>query len=154
MFRPAGRRCKARPVSEPQPRPWPAGVETLIVDGNNVVGARADGWWRDRPAAVRRLFGRLRCLHEGWTGALYLVLDVPQADLPEGGNDGIEVRYPGRKGRNAADGRIVLLLDELGDGEKVAVVTSDRALADSVRQRGAIVVGAGTFLGHLDHSGC
>lgn len=134
--------------------PWPAGVETVIVDGNNVMGARADGWWRDRPAAVRRLFGRLRCLREGWTGVLFLVLDVPQKDLPEGRHDGIEVRYPGRRGRDAADERIVRLLDELGGGEGVAVVTSDRALADSARQRDVAVVGAGTFLAHLDDSGC
>jgi hypothetical protein len=26
-----------------------------IVDGNNVIGSRPDGWWRDRPAATRRL---------------------------------------------------------------------------------------------------
>jgi YacP-like NYN domain-containing protein len=134
--------------------PWSADVETVIVDGNNVVGARADGWWRDRPGAVRRLFGRLRCLQAGWTGALFLVLDVPQADLPEGPSDGIEIRYPDRRGRNAADDRIVRLLDELGGGDAVAVVTSDRALAKSVTQRRAIVVGAGTFLRHLDDSGC
>jgi hypothetical protein len=144
----------AEPRPEPQPRPWPTGVETVVVDGNNVVGTRADGWWRDRPAAVRRLFGRLRCLRDGWTGELFLVLDVPQADLPEGRHDDIEIRYPGRKGRNAADERIVLLLDELGAGEGVAVVTSDRALAESVRERRGVVVGAGTFLGHLDDSGC
>jgi hypothetical protein len=153
MFRPRHRRCKAPLVREP----WPAGVETLIVDGNNVVGARADGWWRDRPGAVRRLFGRLRCLHAGWTGALFLVLDVPQADLPEGRHDGIEIRYPDRRGRDAADERIVRLLDELGElgaGGDVAVVTSDRALADSARQRRATVVGAGTFLAHLDDAGC
>ena len=134
--------------------PWPAAVETVIVDGNNVVGAKADGWWRDRPAAVRRLFGRLRCLHDGWTGGLFLVLDVPQADLPEGRHDGVEVRYPDRRGRDAADERIVRLLDELGAGERVAVVTSDRALADSARQRRATIVGAGAFLAHLDTRGC
>lgn len=25
------------------------------MDGANVIGAKADGWWRDRPAAARRL---------------------------------------------------------------------------------------------------
>lgn len=136
--------------------PWPAEVDTLIVDGNNVIGTRADGWWRDRPAAVRRLLDRLRC-QRAWVGALYLVLDVPQADLPEGPHDGVEVLYPDRRGRNAADDRIVRLLDDLaevGTGEQVAVVTSDRALADSARQRRATVVGAGTFLTHLDSAGC
>jgi predicted RNA-binding protein with PIN domain len=135
---------------------WPSGVRTLVVDGNNVVGAAADGWWRDRPAAVRRLLGRLRCLRQaddGTDGDLYLVLDVPQADLPEGRHDSVEVRYPDRAGRNAADDRIVRLLEELAT-DSVAVVTSDRALAAAARQRGATVVGAGTFLAHLDDAGC
>ena len=43
----------------------------LVVDGNNVIGAVADGW-RDRPAAVRRLLGRMQCLGE----PAVLVLDV------------------------------------------------------------------------------
>ena len=30
-----------------------------IVDGNNVMGSRPDGWWRDRRGAQRRLVGRL-----------------------------------------------------------------------------------------------
>ena len=32
---------------------------TVIVDGANVMGARADGWWRDRAAAMARLHGEL-----------------------------------------------------------------------------------------------
>jgi 8-oxo-dGTP diphosphatase len=32
---------------------------TVIVDGANVMGSRADGWWRDRAAAMARLYGEL-----------------------------------------------------------------------------------------------
>jgi 8-oxo-dGTP diphosphatase len=32
---------------------------TLIVDGANVMGSRADGWWRDPPGAMARLHGDL-----------------------------------------------------------------------------------------------
>ena len=31
----------------------------LIVDGMNVIGSRPDGWWRDRPGAMRRLVEKL-----------------------------------------------------------------------------------------------
>lgn len=31
----------------------------LIVDGANVMGSRADGWWRDRAGAMARLHGEL-----------------------------------------------------------------------------------------------
>ncbi|HKA95568.1 MAG TPA: NUDIX domain-containing protein [Streptosporangiaceae bacterium] len=35
---------------------------TLIVDGANVMGSRADGWWRDRAGAMTRLYGELAAL--------------------------------------------------------------------------------------------
>jgi 8-oxo-dGTP diphosphatase len=57
-------------------RTWPsfaAAPVTLVVDGANVVGARPDGWWRDRAGAAARLRERLAALH----GA---VLRVPATD--------------------------------------------------------------------------
>jgi predicted RNA-binding protein with PIN domain len=119
----------------------------LVIDGNNVIGAVADGWWRDRPAAVRRLLRRLQCLGEPAT----LVLDVPQRDLPEGDHDGIAVRYATRRERDAADDLIRELVAETPD---VTVVTSDRALRTDVEAAGATVIGAGTFLGQLSAAGC
>jgi predicted RNA-binding protein with PIN domain len=112
-----------------------------------VIGAIADGWWRDRPAAVRRLLRRLQCLGEPAT----LVLDVPQGDLSEGDHEGIAVRYATRRGPNAADDLIRELVAEVPD---VTVVTSDRALRRDVEAAGAAVIGAGTFLGRLDAAGC
>jgi 8-oxo-dGTP pyrophosphatase MutT (NUDIX family) len=38
---------------------------TLIVDGANVMGSRADGWWRDRAGAMMRLHGELAVLAAG-----------------------------------------------------------------------------------------
>ncbi len=119
----------------------------LLVDGNNVIGAVADGWWRDRPAAVRRLLGRLQCLGEPLT----LVLDVAQPDLPEGDHGGVAVRYATRRGRDAADDLIRELVAEIPDA---TVVTSDHALRRDVEAAGAAVIGAGTFLGQLDAAGC
>lgn len=135
------------------------GATTLIIDGNNVVGAGAAGWWRDPPAAVRRLLDRVRCYGAATGGAVVLVLDVPQPDLAEGDNDGVVVRYATRRGRDAADERILELLDAgvPGDASRaggVEVITSDRALADGARQRGALVTGAGTFLARLEDLGC
>jgi 8-oxo-dGTP diphosphatase len=47
----------------------------LIVDGANVMGSRADGWWRDRAGAMARLHGELAALAaHGLTGP------VPGAD--------------------------------------------------------------------------
>lgn len=131
----------------------PPKFEVLVVDGNNVMGAAAGGWWRDPPAAVRRLLGRLSCLAERGDGRILFVLDARQPDLPEGSHEGVEVRYATRSGPDAADERIVELLEE-GLGGDVEVVTSDRALADEARRLGARVTGAGRFLSQLDEAGC
>gem|GEM_PF-1928888 len=34
-------------------------ARTWVIDAANVMGARPDGWWRDRPAAAVRLYQRL-----------------------------------------------------------------------------------------------
>jgi 8-oxo-dGTP diphosphatase len=47
----------------------------LVIDAANVIGSRADGWWRDRAGATRRLLGRLRSL---------AVAGIPASELPEG----------------------------------------------------------------------
>lgn len=119
----------------------------LVVDGNNVIGAVADGWWRDRPMAARRLLARLECLGERAT----LVLDVAQPDLPEGDHGRIAVRYATRRGRDAADD---LIRELVADDAGVTVVTSDRSLQRDVEAAGAKVIGSGTFLARLDAAGC
>jgi 8-oxo-dGTP diphosphatase len=118
-----------------------------VIDGNNVIGSVADGWWRDRPAAVRRLLTRVQCLGEPAT----LVLDVAQPDLPEGDHGGIAVRYATRRGRDAADDLIRQLV---ADAKDATVVTSDRALRRDVESAGAKVIGSGRFLAMLDGAGC
>ena len=129
------------------------GPTRLLIDGNNVVGAAAGGWWRDPPEAVRRLLDRLRCYAAATGEAVEVVLDVPQPDLPEGDHRGVVVHYATRRGRDAADDRIIELLD-VGPAVGVRVVTSDRHLAESARRRGARVTGAGTFLARLGDAGC
>lgn len=44
------------PIGEPEP------VTTIVVDVANVMGARADGWWRDRAGAALRLCGQVIAL--------------------------------------------------------------------------------------------
>jgi len=130
-----------------------AGPKTLLIDGNNVMGAAVGGWWRDPPAAVGKLLDRLRCYVAVTGQPVELVLDVPHPALPEGEHDGVVVRYATRRGRDAADDRIVELLDVDCAG-LVEVITSDRDLAERVRSRGARVTGAGRFLSQLDDAGC
>lgn len=109
----------------------------------NVIGSRPDGWWRDRRGAMTELVRRLGYLKGRKVTA---VLDGREwaLEAPEG----VEVVFaPG--GRNAADDMIVRLLAE-DPPPRPVVVTSDRALADRVREFGAEVRPAGSFLRELD----
>jgi predicted RNA-binding protein with PIN domain len=128
-------------------------VSRLVIDGNNVMGAAADGWWRDRRGAARRLLGRIQCFAAASGDDVTLVFDVPDRELPAGERDGVQLVYATRSGRDAGDDRIRELLAADG-GDGVEVVTSDRALADSARELGATVTGAGSFLGRLEDAGC
>jgi predicted RNA-binding protein with PIN domain len=126
----------------------------IVVDGMNVIGSRPDGWWRDRDAAARRLLGRLQHAATRSHDALTLVLDGrPPADVAEGVHDGVDVRYARRRGRDAADDRIVELVAADSDPASLRVVTSDRGLADRVTALGATTERAGAFLRRLDDLG-
>jgi predicted RNA-binding protein with PIN domain len=125
--------------------------ERVIVDGANVVGAGAGGWWRDRAGAMRRLADRLTCYGAAAGVHVDLVLDAP--DLPAGPHGSVTVHHATRRGRDAGDDRIRELLAG-GDPRTVQVVTSDRALRVDALHVGAEVVGAGTFLSRLDAAGC
>jgi nicotinic acid mononucleotide adenylyltransferase/predicted RNA-binding protein with PIN domain len=115
----------------------------IIVDGNNVIGSRPDGWWRDRAGASRRLVEDLRALALRTGDRIAVVLDGrPLTELPEGVHERVLVAYARRAGRDAADDRIVEEVTRDRDPATLIVVTSDRALAERVRALGARVEGA------------
>jgi predicted RNA-binding protein with PIN domain len=120
----------------------------LIVDGMNVIGSRPDGWWRDRPAAMRRLAGDL-AEHARRTGdEVVVVLDGAPLALEV--DDGVEVRFAAGRGPNAADDDIAALVESDADPARLTVVTSDATLAERVRAAGGEVTGAGAFRRGLD----
>jgi predicted RNA-binding protein with PIN domain len=103
-----------------------------VVDGNNVVGSRPDGWWNDRPAAQARLTQRVAEWCRTHDDRVTVVFDAPLptsvADLA-GAN--LEVVESSRRGRDAADHEIVDLVAGLdASAGEVTVVTSDRGLRD------------------------
>jgi len=129
----------------------PEARRRLIVDGNNVIGSRPDGWWRDRAGAARRLVVALQALARRSVDQISVVLDGrPLADLPEGIHAGVLVAYATRAGRDAADDRIVAEVERDRDPASLVVVTSDRALAERVRALGAHVERAGSLLARLE----
>jgi predicted RNA-binding protein with PIN domain len=119
-----------------------------IVDGNNVMGSRPDGWWRDRVGGMRRLVEQLDAWARDSGEDVLVVFDGKPFTFEESG-DGVEVAFATRAGRDAADDDIARIVEEDDDPGSLTVVTSDAALADRVRAAGADVEGAGSLLRRL-----
>jgi predicted RNA-binding protein with PIN domain len=109
-----------------------------LVDGMNVIGSRPDGWWRDRPGAMRRLVDELEQLD----GEVAVVFDGKPFDLE---SERVEVAFASRRGQNAADDDIAARVETDADPAAITVVTSDAELERRVREHGADVEGAGRF---------
>jgi hypothetical protein len=116
-----------------------------LVDAMNVIGSRPDGWWRDRPGAVRRLHAALAGFVRESGDEVVLVLDASVSALAERSPPGLTVVTAPRPRPNAADDVIVGLVERDPDPRRLRVVTSDAALAARVRRLGAAVEGAGAF---------
>jgi hypothetical protein len=110
-------------------------VTVLLVDVANTLGARPDGWWRDRAGATSRLLDRLAGLAArelpGPDGAPVLVDEV--IAVVEGRARGVAepdgvrlVRAPGSGDDALADCAVRLATE----GRRVLVVTADRGLRD------------------------
>ena len=129
-----------------------AAPSRVIVDGMNVFGSRPDGWWRDRPGAMRRLARQLQTLAADEPASRFAVVfdGRPLPDLPEGVHDGVLVAYATRGGANAADDRIVEEVERDRDPQSLTVVTSDRGLVERVTALGARVEGAGSLIRELE----
>jgi predicted RNA-binding protein with PIN domain len=125
-------------------------VAEWIVDGNNVMGSRPDGWWRDRRGAQRRLVQRLETFAAERDEPVTVIFDGRPHNA--GGGERVAVRFARRSARDAADDDVAALVARHPDPASLTVVTSDRELADRVRAAGGEVVGAGPFLRRLDES--
>ena len=124
----------------------PATQQKVFVDGNNVMGSRADGWWRNRAEAALRLAAEIDQLARTCGGAWTIVFDGPAPrDLSEQYKY-ITVDHVARGGRDGADNRIVELSKALPNRTSVLVYTSDARLRARIRALGAKVAGARTLL--------
>jgi predicted RNA-binding protein with PIN domain len=122
----------------------------LVVDGNNVLGSRPDGWWRDRKGAARRLVAELTAFSARTGDGVMVVFDGrPVPGLAVGVHGGVHVAYARRAGRDAGDDRIVEEVARHDDPSSLTIVTSDRELARRVRELGAQVESAGALTREL-----
>jgi hypothetical protein len=139
-----------------------AGMDvTLIVDGANVMGSRADGWWRDRAGAMARLHGELAALADHgisgpvpgageadeaaagrWFPHVYLVVEGRTRAVLDLVAPAPRVRVVAARGEG--DDEIAGLAGRL-TGRRV-VVTADRELRRRCEAAGAAIAGPGWLI--------
>lgn len=146
-------------------------ASVAVVDVANVMGARADGWWRDRAAAALRLCREVMALAQrpdSPAAAWVLVLEgqardavamlggnaLPDAGAPPGDDwvpppdQTLPVRVvaaPG-SGDDAIVGVVAEAVAAQEEEESVLVVTADRELRARCEELNASVVGPGWLL--------
>jgi predicted RNA-binding protein with PIN domain len=112
-----------------------------LVDGMNLIGSRAGGWWKEPGRAVRALVAELNAYAAATGDPVTLVFDSrPEGPAPAAAE--IEVRFADGTPQ-AADRLIVELVREHPDPGTVRVVTSDGAA-------GGRVVGVRSFRERLE----
>ena len=117
-----------------------------FIDGNNVMGAGADGWWNDPVAGARRTTQAVAIWCRTHDDGVVLVFDGrPEPSVAELAGGNLTVAFAPRPGRDAADDEIVARVGErFADEPDLTVVTSDRGLVDRLPP-GVHVEGAGRF---------
>ena len=126
-----------------------AAQSRVFVDGNNVMGSRPDGWWRDRAGAARRLVAEIIPLALGHGGVWTIVFDGKEPPAMPPSPECIIVVHTGHGRRDGADDRIVELVHERSDRAASLVYTSDAKLRTRVKALGTQVMGSGTLLGQI-----
>lgn len=122
-----------------------------IVDAMNVIGSRPDGWWKDRHGAMVVLVNRL----ERWADARGDQVTVVFERPPKAPIDSsvVQIAHAPRAAANSADDEIVRLVQADPQPGEIRVVTSDKALAERVRDIGASVYRAEAFRDLIDPRG-
>jgi 8-oxo-dGTP diphosphatase len=121
-----------------------------VVDVANVMGARPDGWWRDRVGAALRLGREVTALARAEPATQWvLVVEGRARDAaPLLEQDGPPVRVVSAPA-SGDDTIVEVVMTSIAQGESCLVVTADRELRQRCEEHGASVIGPGWLLGRL-----
>ena len=121
----------------------------VLVDGNNVMGSRPDGWWRNRAEAAQRLVADIVPVARHLGGTWTVVFDGAEPPPLTPPQERVSVVHTGHGRRDGADDRIVALVGALPEPAMALVDTSDAGLRARVHALGARVAGARTLLNEI-----
>lgn len=120
----------------------------LVVDGANVVGARPDGWWRDRAGAAARLHGRLAVADTSYDEIVLVLEGQAKGGVPAGKDAHLRTVHASRDG----DAAIVAAARASREREhEVVVITADRALQMKVEALGCRTMSPTWLLALIEH---
>ncbi|MFE3319228.1 NYN domain-containing protein [Nocardia sp. NPDC059195] len=122
----------------------------IVVDAANVIGSRANGWWKDRAGAARRLLSDVANLttHLPESTEITVVLEGAAKAAVDGAEPSVP-RMQVALAERSGDDKIVDVVAET-DREQITVVTADRELRARVEAHGAETVGPGWLWRQLD----
>ncbi len=121
-----------------------------VIDGNNVMGSRADGWWNDRVGSSARLAQEIAVWTRGHEDAAVLVFDCrPTGEISVAAGGNLAVEFAHRVKKDGADDRIVEIVEDLfaqsANSPEIITVTSDKGLINRLPP-GVQVVSSGRFI--------
>jgi predicted RNA-binding protein with PIN domain len=114
-----------------------------VVDGANVVGARPDGWWKDRPGAARRLHESLLVAAVPQEQVVLVLEGAAKAGARAGRDAHVRVVHAPRDGDREIVAQAAAAVEA---GARVTVVTADVVLQGRVLAVGAEYVGPSWLL--------
>lgn len=125
-------------------------TSVLIVDGANVVGARPDGWWKDRAGAALRLHDELLVADIEYDVVVLVLEGQAKGGVRAGRDAHVRTVHAPKDG----DATIVeearkAVEKAAGKGGRVVVVTADRALDARVHGTGATTLSPTWLLSRL-----
>lgn len=126
-----------------------------MVDVANVMGARPDGWWRDRAGAALRLCRNVGALARrgtvGGSGGWVLVLEgqARSAAAALADDDASPLMRVVAAASSGDDEIVGVVAEVVARGESCLVVTADRELRRRCEELNASVVGPGWLLRQL-----
>ena len=121
-------------------------MESLIVDGANVVGSRPDGWWHDRGGAARRLWQQLTAAALPHDEVVLVLEGAARPGVPVGREGRVHTMHAPGSGDDAI---VEAAGARIADGAHVTVVTADRELRDRLEAAGARIVGPSWLLDQI-----
>jgi predicted RNA-binding protein with PIN domain len=121
-----------------------------LVDGMNLIGSRPDRWWNDPDRAVRRLIDELDRFAAATGDDVTVVFDRRPPDVEPGRHGAVGVAFASRRAGTTTNNEVLPVVSATPDPAGGRVVTSDRRLAERVRDLGAGVEPVSRFRRRVD----